>query len=421
MKPSSIGTADIRETNRRIALRTIWRFQPISRADLARLTRINKSSISVIVAGLLEEGLVLENEFETTKIGRTPIALVVNESKHAFLAIDVRVSGVAIGLYDLSGNKIATRESAIRPSTLDPQELITCVAREGAGLCADVSVDFATVHAIGVAVVGEVDRNEGVVFHSPHLGWELVELKALLRREFPDAEVIVDNSANLALRAEVLRGPSRHERVTGVYIDINERVETGIILSGKVLSALEFGMGSFGRTFVCAGGADGSPGPMMPWEKLVSVPAILERYRPGITTVAAGVGSDYAAELRALKAGALAGHPEERALLADVAHWLAVGISNIIVALRFPVVIIGGQIREIWDVVSDAVYAECETLTESDYPKSQEIRLSTLEGFEALEGAGLAAIGTVIPLDLVAQLAAEHQVSVEQRILEIER
>lgn len=421
MKPGSVGTADIRDTNRRIALRTIWRFQPISRADLARLTRINKSSISVIVAGLLEDGLILEREFQTTRVGRTPIALVVNESKHAFLAVDVRVSGVAIGLYDLSGARIATREFPLRPATVDPSALIEYVARAGVDLCAEHSVDAKKVRSIGVAVVGEVDRNEGIVYHSPHIGWERVEVKTMIGETFPEAEIAVDNSANLALRAEVLRGPSRHERVTGVFVDINESVETGISLQGKVLGAVEFGMGSFGRTYVCSGGVDGSPGPMVPWEKLVSVSAILERYRPGVADAGGDAGPDYVAELRALRAGAIAGHPEERGLLADVGHWLAVGISNILVALRFPVVIIGGQIREIWDQVSEAVAAECATLTEGDFPESQEIRLSTLEGFEALEGAGLAAIGTVIPLDLVGQLAAEHQVSVEERILEIER
>ena len=427
VKPQSIGISDIRDTNRRIVLRTIWRLQPVSRADVARLTRISKSSISSIVAGLVAEGLIKEEAAETTQIGRTPIYLRLNAAKHHFFAIDVRVTGVIVAIYDLAGTRVAEDRIATPPMSASPERLLEAAADKLIDLCKKKRISQRSIKALGMAVPGQADREAGLVLNSSSIGWKNVDAQAiLLARLNRTMATSIDNSANHAIRAEVWHGHSVHENITGVYVDINESVESAIIIDGKILSARVYGMGSFGRMHIAAD--DGAT-----WESKVSVQSIIERFsrehKPRTVAARSATGknrasrnatlrgTDIRTQLLEIKEAYLKGDRLTVELIQETAHWLAMGISNIFVSLGFPHVIIGGYIRSIWDLVQEQVFRECDSLTEHDFPGAREIRLSSLTELETLEGAALGAIGTVIPLDLLSQLTTEQKEIIESRVL----
>src|SRR3954453_2627226 len=93
--PLQIPTAtpsSIRAVNRSIVLELIRRRQPISRADLARLTGIFRSSVSDIVDELIAEDLVMEERAVPSKRGRVPMSLRLNDSGYAVLGLNIRPS-----------------------------------------------------------------------------------------------------------------------------------------------------------------------------------------------------------------------------------------------------------------------------------------------------------------------------------------
>lgn len=407
MRSDGLGISDIRDTNRKIVLRAIWRFQPISRADISRHTRINKASISSIVSGLIEEGLVTEERSETTQVGRTPYVLRIGEGTHHFLAVDVRPDAVTLAAYDLSGEQIAARTLTDRQRLGRPERVMETIATGLVELCNGVEIPPASVTAVGMAVPGQVDHEEGVVIRSTLLDWHNVDVRTpVVQALGGGTEFSLKSSAALAFWAELWRGHSIQDVYTGVFVDINESVETAVMLDGKLVGYKH--MGSFGRMRIVTNGSARCEA----WQDLVAVPALLGRVKKSRKRQHA----DPRTELLQLKEAYLRGNMMARDAISVEAEWLAVGIANIFLALGLPGVIIGGHIRVLWDVLQEPVFRRCEELTEGQFPSMYHIQLSSLTGLETLEGAALTAIGSVVPLDLIAQLTNKQKQIIESRV-----
>ena len=75
------ATADqalIRKLNTAVILDILRRYAPLSRAEVAARTGLNRSTVSIVVNSLIEEGFVQETELQSSKIGRPGILLVLN-------------------------------------------------------------------------------------------------------------------------------------------------------------------------------------------------------------------------------------------------------------------------------------------------------------------------------------------------------
>src|SRR5580704_11473590 len=98
-----------REINRDILLHAIHLHQPVSRADLARLTGLQPSTVSVIIGQLIEEGWVLPGTLGRLPRGRRPTFVTLND-RHVTLAIDLRPENANLAMVDING-KILSRDS----------------------------------------------------------------------------------------------------------------------------------------------------------------------------------------------------------------------------------------------------------------------------------------------------------------------
>ena len=76
--------------NRRIALNLVRRHQPLSRADLARRSGLQRSTVSAIVEQLIDEGWVTEGAVGSAPRGRRPRVLHLNVERAGILGVDLR-------------------------------------------------------------------------------------------------------------------------------------------------------------------------------------------------------------------------------------------------------------------------------------------------------------------------------------------
>src|SRR3954463_16583173 len=79
----------IRDSNRDLVLELLRRNQPISRVDIARRSGLQRSTISLIVDGLIEEKWVREGSVVKTDRGRRPTMLAMNDDL-LLLVADIR-------------------------------------------------------------------------------------------------------------------------------------------------------------------------------------------------------------------------------------------------------------------------------------------------------------------------------------------
>ena len=82
----------LRTVNRRILLNILSERQPISRADIAKLSGLNKATVSAITSALLKDHFIVEEGAgRTTPIGgKPPTPLRLNELRFGILGLDIR-------------------------------------------------------------------------------------------------------------------------------------------------------------------------------------------------------------------------------------------------------------------------------------------------------------------------------------------
>src|SRR6516165_1015096 len=93
----------VRDINRRIVLNLIRTRQPISRADLARVSGLQRSTISLIVEELLHENWIIEGPTGRLPRGRRPTFLRLNEDR-VIVGVDIRPTQINVAMANVNGS-----------------------------------------------------------------------------------------------------------------------------------------------------------------------------------------------------------------------------------------------------------------------------------------------------------------------------
>src|SRR5580700_206304 len=107
----------VRDINRKVVLNFIRTKQPISRADLARISGLQRSTISLIVEDLIEGHWVLEGPTGRLPRGRRPTFLRLNDDR-VIIGVDIRPLQTIVALADVNGH--FTSQEAM-PTLPDPE------------------------------------------------------------------------------------------------------------------------------------------------------------------------------------------------------------------------------------------------------------------------------------------------------------
>ena len=248
------GTRElIRDVNVVLVLDAIRHSGPVSRAEIARRTRLGKSTVTGIVDRLLKEGLVLEVGTGTSEGGRRPILLDLNPSARFVVAVKLAPSQVTVALCDLKGRLMP--DYALSLPTASPSEVPDRATRGDTVLrtlvraineAVDASgVPWKKVMGIGVALPGVVDVATGTSVSSHFLTWAHLPLKELLEQRFGCA-VVVDNDANAMTLAEYRMGAGVGSRcLIGVTVGIG--IGAGIVVDGRLFRGAMGGAGEIGH------------------------------------------------------------------------------------------------------------------------------------------------------------------------------
>jgi len=190
-----------RKINRSNVLDMIRTNQPLSRADLARRTGLQRSTVSLIVDQLISERWVAEGDLGQLPRGRRPRLLYLNTDRAGIIGINIMPRLTSIVLADLNG-RFRAEESI--PTSRDPSTFIGVLSSYVCRLIrqhADVAYE-----GIGVSVPGRVDYLAQRLVFAPNLGWQEVDLKNPLESS-TGLPVQIENAANACALAEVWSGP----------------------------------------------------------------------------------------------------------------------------------------------------------------------------------------------------------------------
>src|SRR5947207_14961829 len=106
LKRASVARSNtIRDINRQIILNYIREKSSISRADIAKFTELQRSTVSLIVEELLHSGLIEEIYGESSG-GRPPLLLSLKTSHAVAIGVDLGKKETIVATSDLSGRII---------------------------------------------------------------------------------------------------------------------------------------------------------------------------------------------------------------------------------------------------------------------------------------------------------------------------
>ncbi len=339
-------TADqlyVRKLNTTLLLNLLREEAPISRAELSKRTGLNRSTVSSIVAELIENRLVRETELQKDKVGRPGMSLELDPQGGCAVGLEIGVDFVSVLLTNFVAQPL-WRAREISDPTRPESDILTTAERMIRDALKKAEEYQLRPLGIGVGVPGLVDREAGVLIYAPNLHWHDVPLRTRWTSRF-GLPVFVENEAKAAALGEYYFGAARQVK-DFIYLSAGVGLGGGIMLDGKLLRGSSGFAGEVGHMSLDPQGERCACGRRGCWETLVSPRAVVRRVRE---LAAEKFGGRLQADLSKLNfsqvvQAAQGGDKLATDSLRTAAHWLAVGIGDLVNVFNPRLVVLGGML-----------------------------------------------------------------------------
>jgi len=242
----------------------------ISRADLSRATGLTRTTVSDLVAELLQEGLVEEIGHAPSGGGKPPTLLQILADSRCMIGVDLASHEFHGAVVNLRG-KILHRFS-VPVYNPDGEQALERVYELVDGLLAYCSIPPL---GIGIGTPGLVNGNEGIVRRSVVLDWRDLPLGGLLHSRYK-LPVHVANDCQAAALAEMIFS-NTHKTPNLIVVKIGRGIGSGVVLNGHLHMGDGFGAGEIGHMVVKENGVRCRCGHFGCLETILSTPFIVKQ------------------------------------------------------------------------------------------------------------------------------------------------
>jgi glucokinase-like ROK family protein len=231
---------------------------PLSKAQLADLLQVSRTTVGAETARLAELGLAVEAGPAASRGGRRSVLVDLSPT--------VRFGGVAIGATGMSVGVTDGRlvPLAVRHETYDIRrgpEAVLALALETLRKVMD-EVGVSRLSGAGVGVPGPVDFHRGVSVSPPIMpGWDGYPVRDAVSRDL-GCPVVLDNDVNVLAVGEQHAGVAKGAR-DFLFVKIGTGIGCGIVVDGELYRGVDGCAGDIGHIRVddfgptCACGNNG--------------------------------------------------------------------------------------------------------------------------------------------------------------------
>jgi len=349
----NIATSDtVRNINRRIILDLIRTRQPVSRADLARISGLQRSTISLITEQLLTEQWITQGAFGHLPRGRKPRFLHLNVERAGIIGVNVRPTGTTIALADLNAKFIA-HESF--PTNADANVFIKDLTerlRVFIKLHPQIYIE-----GVGVSIPGRVDSISKRIVFAPNLGWRDVDLQAPLARA-TGLPVEIENAANACALAEIWFDKRSDGIRDLIAVTVSEGIGTGIISNGQLVRGANGVAGEFGHVSIEESGPLCKCGNRGCWEVFASNTAAINEYVQTAGANSKKPNNQFESDKPSFDDILhLSEQGDARAIKAieRMGHYLGVGFSMLISGMSPSMIVVIGEVTRSWKQIEPII------------------------------------------------------------------
>ncbi|HEU0007596.1 MAG TPA: ROK family protein, partial [Terriglobia bacterium] len=264
------GTA--RDINRRIMLNLIRTHEPISRADLARQSGLQRSTVSVITEQLIGERWVTEGASGHVPRGRKPRFLHLNKERIGIVGVNIRPAMTTLALADLNAHFMAQESFA---TAVKPEHFLDELTSRLLNLITSHPGVF--YEGIGVSLPGRTDLASKRLVFAPNLGWSDLDLSTPLEAA-TGLPVELENAANACALAELWFGRNREGVRDLMAVTVSEGIGAGLVMNGQLVRGPSGAAGEFGHITLVEDGLKCRCGNRGCWEVYASNSAAVRYY-----------------------------------------------------------------------------------------------------------------------------------------------
>jgi predicted NBD/HSP70 family sugar kinase len=337
-QPASNRTS--RKINRNLIFNLVRRKHPISRADLSRLTGLQRSTISLAVKGLIFDGWLVENSVGKLSRGRNPTFLELNR-RQTIIALDIHPSQTIVALADIEGRIIFQQILILPPDASRAFSLIVNAIRK-----MRASYKQLLFYGIGICLPRRTDLHFKRLILAPNFEWPALGLKSKMERA-TGLVVKMDTVANVCSLSEVWFGSSDGLDDL-IVVNVGEEIGVGIFANGRIVRG-ESGMaGEFGHIQIKPDGPLCVCGNRGCWETLASNQAAISFYMEFASSAARP-------SFELLVKYSQSGDRAAVQALTTMAEYLGHGIRMISVALAPKEIVVVGAVTAVWSTIGSIV------------------------------------------------------------------
>ena len=330
----------IKAQNRDFVLKFIFDHPSTSRAEIARITHLTRTTVSDIVADLIAEELVEEVGTGSSIGGKSPILLSLKDNSRYLIGLDLAYNKFCGAIVNLRGK---IHQMVSHP--INGQDSQGALQATYSILDQLVKAAPMPLIGIGVGAPGLVNTKDGVVINAVNLDWKNLPLGQYLRERY-HLPAFVINDCQAAAMGEFVYGNDTPSVQNMIVIRAGHGIGSGIILNGKIYQGDGGGAGEIGHAVVVRD--NGLPcrcGNFGCLETVASARSVLQRAemlaqipnRPMLTDYSGAITLD------ALRQAFLKGDVLARQIVLDAGRYLGMAIASMIGALNIHKIVLTGE------------------------------------------------------------------------------
>ncbi|MCA0971519.1 ROK family transcriptional regulator [Halobacillus litoralis] len=378
----------MKSMNRSTILNMIREEGPISRADIAKKTKLTPPTVSNIVKELISTQFVIETTQGMSKGGRKPTLLEINADQFYTIGVDVGTTQMKFVITNLFGKLKSHTTLTIPP--FPSHEDILSIMKKGIRELMD-GADLNKFLGIGVGMHGIVDPEEGRSLFAPAFQLHDIPIRDVLENEF-NMIVKVENDARAMTLGEYWFG-NGNDADNMLGVNVGNGIGAGLMVKGRLFHGEHNLAGEIGHITIDLSGPKCNCGNYGCLQTLAAGPAIAERAKKELkagrpSLIHELVDGDYdKVDGQKVYEAATQQDPFSIELLHQTGRYLGIGLTNLIHTINPKRMIIGGGVSGAGEFLMRGIEETIQSRGLTDKAKETSIVLSKLGEHASAIGA----------------------------------
>ncbi len=342
--------------------------QPLSRIQLAHKTNLSSTTITNLVAELIEQGIVTEDknsrEDEFRPVGRPRTGLRLIPDARYVVGVHIGVGLYRVAVMNLRAEMVRSKFVNF-PIEASPFDVLAGISHDIHELLASCGMERRLILGIGVGASGLVDTLSGVNIFAPNLDWHHIPIREILQNQI-GLPVVVENNVRAMALGEAYFGSGR-EAQSLAFVYGRTGVGAGLVVEHQIFRGSSTGAGEIGHMILAPENGEmcrcGNRGCL---ETLVSESVVLRQARSAAQSnpesvlarllsqaaeTSSAVSGAQQSEIESVFQAARQGDPAAVEIVESVGHYLGIALANLVNIFNPELILLGGMFAQGQDLI----------------------------------------------------------------------